>query len=254
MIHKTSIIEGDVILGKDVKIGPFSYINGNIDIGDDTEIGPYVQIEGNVKIGKGNTIYHSAYIGAPPQDISYKGDESFVEIGDNNIIREFIQIHRGSKADSVTRLGSNCLLMGGAHLAHNINVGNHVTIANYSVLAGYVEIDDYCFISGLCGFHQFVNIGKYCMIGGCSRINKDCPPFMIISGNPPKVAGINSVGLKRMDFSLERRNQIKMAYKTIYKSGKNVSQAIAQLKDSPHTNDINELIKFIESSERGIIK
>ena len=254
MIHKTAILEGDVITGNNVRIGPYSYISGKIEISDNTEIGPYVQIQGNVKIGKGNKIYHSAYIGAPPQDVSYNGGESFVEIGDNNIIREYVQIHRGTDEGSTTKLGSDCFLMGGSHLAHNVSVGNSVVIANYTAIAGYVEIDDYSFISGLCGFHQFVKVGKYVMISGCSRINKDCLPYMIIEGNPARVAGINIVGLRRQEFSAERRQVIKEAYKILFRSGKNTTQAKNELIALNDNEDIQELINFIDTSERGIIK
>lgn len=254
MIHDTAIIEEDVIIGKNVKVGPYSYLSGNVNIGDNTEIGPYVRIEGNVTIGCDNKIFHSAYIGAPPQDVSYKGQETFVRIGDNNIIREFVQIHRGTGEGSSTELGSDCFLMGGSHLAHNVKVGNSVTIANYSVLAGYVQVDDYSFISGLCGFHQFVKVGKYVMVGGMSRVGKDCTPFMIIEGSPPRVAGINVVGLRRKGFSQERRNAIKNAYRILFHSGKNVSQAMEELSKCEPSEDIDELINFIKSSERGIIR
>jgi UDP-N-acetylglucosamine acyltransferase len=254
LIHKTAIIEGNVVLGNNIKIGPYSYISGDIKIGNDCEIGHCVQIEGNVRIGKSNRIFHSAYIGAPPQDVSYAGGKSFVEIGDNNILREFVQIHRATEPDSVTRLGSNCFLMGGVHMAHNTRVGDYVTMANGAMLGGYVEIDDYTFVSGLCAFHQFVKVGKYAMIGGLSRINKDCLPFMIIEGNPPRVAGVNTVGLKRREFSPERRKSIKDAYRILIRSGKNVSQALEELAGFKDDKDISEIINFIKSSDRGIIK
>jgi UDP-N-acetylglucosamine acyltransferase len=254
LVHKTAIIEGDVIIGDEVQIGPSAYISGKVTIGDRTVIGPFVQIEGTVTIGQDNAIYHSAYIGAPPQDVAYKGFPSSVEIGDNNIIREFVQIHRGTQENSKTVLGSDCFLMGGVHLAHNVKVGNAVTIANYTVLAGYVEVDDFCFISGLTGFHQFVRVGKYVMVGGCSRIAKDCIPFMIVEGNPARVVGLNIVGLRRREFSSERRKKIKECFKLLYRSGKNVSQALDIIRKDAADPDVSELIAFIESSERGIIK
>ena len=254
LIHKTAIIEGNIKLGSNVKVGPYALISGNIEIGNDTEIGHCVQIEGNVIIGRNNKIYHSAYIGAPPQDVSYTGENSNVEIGDNNNIREFVQIHRGTKQDTTTRVGDNCFLMGGVHLAHNTKVGNFVTIANNSLMAGYVEIDDYTFISGVCAIHQFVKVGKHAILGGLSRITKDCLPFMIIEGNPARVAGVNSVGLKRNEFSPERRKMIKEAYKIICRSNKNVSQAVEKLSAIKNNKDIEEIINFIRSSERGIIK
>ncbi len=254
MIHKTAIIEGDVKIGDNVNIGPYAYISGNIEIGDNSEIGHCVQIEGNVKIGKGNKIFHSAYIGAPPQDVAYEGGESSVEVGDNNILREHVQIHRGTKEGTCTKLGSNCFLMGGAHLAHNVSVGNSVIIANNTLLGGYVELDDFSFVSGLCAFHQFVKIGKYVMIGGLTGISKDCPPYMTAVGYPAKIIGINLVGLKRNGFSGERRKVIKDAYKLIYRSGKNVTQAVKELSGQKDNPDILELIEFIEKSERGLLK
>ncbi|MFH0974931.1 MAG: acyl-ACP--UDP-N-acetylglucosamine O-acyltransferase [Spirochaetota bacterium] len=254
MIHKTAIIEGNVSIGDNVKIGPYAYLCGDIAIGHNTEIGHCAHIEGNVKIGSDNRIGHSAHIGAPPQDTAYNGNATFVTIGDNNIIREFVQIHRGTKEGSATELGSNCYLMGGVHLAHNTKVGNNVTIANNSMLAGYVEIDDFAFVSGLCGFHQFVRVGKYAMIGGLARIVKDCPTFMTTEGNPAMVAGVNVIGLRRREFSPERRKTIKEAYKIIYRSGKNVTQALEELLAIKDNKDIDELIRFIKSSARGITK
>jgi UDP-N-acetylglucosamine acyltransferase len=253
LIHKTAIVEGNIVLGENVKIGPYSYLSGDIQVGSDTEIGTCVRIEGNVRIGRANKIFHSAYIGGFPQDVAFAGGLSFVEIGDNNLIREFVQIHRGTKEGTITKLGSSCFLMAGVHLAHNVKVGNNVTIVNNSMLAGYVEVDDYAFISGLCGFHQFVRVGKYAMIGGLSKIVKDCLPFMTTDGNPAMVAGINAVGLRRREFSPERRRIIKLAYKTIFRSGRNVTQALDELGKLKDNKDIQEIINFINTSARGII-
>ncbi|MCU0822379.1 MAG: acyl-ACP--UDP-N-acetylglucosamine O-acyltransferase [Spirochaetes bacterium] len=254
MIHKTAIIEGNVKLGENVSIGPYSFISGDIEIGDNTGIGHSVQIEGRVKIGRGNRIMHAAYIGAPPQDFSYKGAETSVEIGDNNVLREFVQIHRGTKDGTGTIIGSNCFLMGGVHLAHNVKVGNNITIANNSLLAGYVEIDDFAFLSGLCAFHQFVKVGKYVMVGGCSAVSKDCPPFMLIMGNLAEVCGINVVGLRRREFNQERRTAIKYAYKILYRSGRNVTQALEELETMKDNQDMMEIINFIKKSDRGILR
>ncbi len=254
LIHKTAIIEGNVSIGSNVKVGPYAYLSGDIRIGDDTEIGHCVQIEGDVKIGNGNKIGHSAHIGAPPQDVAYNGRKSFVIIGNNNIIREFVQIHRGTKEGTSTELGSDCFLMGGVHLAHNTKVGNNVIIANNTLLGGYVEIGDFAFVSGLCGFHQFVRVGRYAMIGGLARISKDCLPFMITEGSPARTIGPNVVGLRRREFTLERRQSIKEAYRILFRSRLNVSQAVEELNKIKNNIDIEEMIGFIKSSERGIIK
>ncbi|HNR89922.1 MAG TPA: acyl-ACP--UDP-N-acetylglucosamine O-acyltransferase [Spirochaetota bacterium] len=255
MIHNTAIIEGNVKLGQNVTVGPFAYIHGDVTIGDGTEIGPNVHIEGYVSIGQRNKIYHAAYLGAPPQDVAWKGGQSFVSVGDDNLIREFVQIHRGTKEGTTTTMGSNCMLMAGVHLAHNTKVGNEVIIANNTVLAGYVEVDDFCFVSGLVGFHQFVKIGKYCMISGMSRINMDCVPYMIHEGNPSRIAGINIVGLRRRGFSEERRRTIKNLYKLLVRSKLNTTQAVERIKaEYGNDPDGQEMLAFIERSDRGINK
>lgn len=255
-IHPTAIVHRDAIIEEDVEIGPFSIIGSGVKIGMGTKIGSNVVIEGKVVIGKNNQIFHSAVIGFPPQDIKYKGEDTEVIIGDNNIIREFVTIHRASGEGEKTIVGNNCFLMAYSHLGHNVKLGNNVVIANATQLAGYVEVHDYAFISGGVVIHQFCRVGKYVMIRGRSRLGLDAVPYMIIDGvENTEVKGINVVGLRRNGFSDERINIIKKAYKILFRQNLNTSQALEILeKELSQYEDIRYLIDFIKSSKRGIGK
>jgi len=253
-IHKTAVIEGDVKLAEDVSVGPYSILVGNIEVGEGTEIGSYVRIEGNVTIGKGNKIASFAYIGAPPQDIGFKGEISGVKIGNNNIIREYVTIHCATGEDNYTLVGDNNFIMAYAHLAHNVKLGSECIIVNAAQLAGYVEVHDKAFVSGLVGVHQFVRVGGYSIIGGVSRVNQDILPFMMVVGVPPRVTGINLVGLRRNGFTRERIKIIKEAYKILYRSGLNLSNAVEKLKNElPMNEDIKYILEFMNNSRRGIL-
>lgn len=254
-VHPLAIVDKKAELSEGVKVGPFTYIGPNVFIGENTEIGTNVHIERNTRIGKNCKLYHGAAIGLPPQDVNYKGEESFVEIGDNNIIREFVTIHRATGEGKVTRIGSNNFLMAYSHIAHNCRIGSNVIIVNAVQLAGFVDVDDFSFISGLSGFHQYTRIGKYAIVGGASRITQDVVPYIMVVGNPARVVGLNMVGLKRRGFSRERIDAIKDAFKVLFRSNLNTSQALKILKNHYSGNpDIEYLVEFIESSKRGILK
>ena len=253
-IHKTAIIEGDVKLAEDVSVGPYSILVGNIEVGEGTEIGSHVRIEGNVTIGKENKIASFAYIGAPPQDLGFKGEISGIKIGNNNIIREYVTIHRATGENNYTLVGDNNFIMAYAHLAHNVKLGSECIIVNAAQLAGYVEVHDKAFVSGLVGVHQFVRIGGYSIIGGVSRVTQDVLPFMMVVGVPPRVTGINLVGLRRNGFTRERIKIIKEAYKILYRSGLNLSNAVEKLKNElPMNEDIKYILEFMNNSRRGIL-
>ncbi|MEO0280491.1 MAG: acyl-ACP--UDP-N-acetylglucosamine O-acyltransferase [candidate division WOR-3 bacterium] len=255
-IHKTCILGENVKLGDNIYIGPYSIIEGNIEIGDGTYIDAHVMIRGNVRIGKGNRIYFGACIGYPPQDVKFKGEDSWVIIGDNNIIREFVTIHRATGEGEKTIIGNSNFFMAYSHIAHNSKIGNGVIIVNGAQLGGHVEVEDFSFISANSLIHQFVRIGKYSIIGGGSHVKKDIVPYALCYGNPDaEIRGINSVGLKRRGISGERLNNIKRAFKILFFSDLNVSQALERLKSEFESNeDILHLIKFIELSKRGITK
>lgn len=254
-IDKTAIVNSKAKLGKNVKIGPFTTIGENVTIGDGTEIGPNCHITGWTEIGKNCDIFHGVVIGTPPQDVKFKGKRSFCIIGDGNIIREYVTIHRGSDPDSKTVIGSNNFLMAYSHIGHNCKIGNGVILANASNLSGYVEVEDYAFISGLVPVHQFVKIGCYCIIGGGFRVPKDIVPYSLAGGYPIRIYGLNTVGLKRHKFKSETRRILKEAYKIIFFSNLNTRQAIVRVQtDLPQIEEVKHLIRFIENSTRGIVK
>lgn len=254
LIHPTAIVESGAEIGKNVRIGPHSWIRENVVIGDDCVIGANVVIEGWTTIGPGCTVYHSAVVGAPPQDLKYRGDRSYVEIGAHNAIREFVTINLATSPEGVTRIGDHNLLMAYVHVAHECEIGNHTIIANAVNLAGHVTVEDYATIGGVSPVHQFVRIGAHSFIGGGSRVAKDVPPFVLAAGNPLRVGGINVVGLTRRGFDSDVKSHLIRAYKILFRSDRNTSQAIAAIRaELPMTPEVERFVQFIESSERGII-
>jgi UDP-N-acetylglucosamine acyltransferase len=254
-IHPTAVVHPWARIGVGVKIGPYSVIGSGVRLGDGCEVGPNVLIDGVTTIGRNNRIFHGASVGTEPQDLKYKGGRTRLVIGDDNVIREFVTINTATDDSDETVIGSDCLLMTYAHVAHNCVLGDHVILANSVNLAGHVLVDDYAIIGGVTPVHQFVRIGKHAFIGGGSRVEKDVPPFLKIAGSPPSVYGINSVGLARRGFSEERRAEIKKMFKLLYRSGLNVSQVTEKLEgDEFNGPDVNEMLEFVRSSVRGIQK
>ena len=254
-VHETAIIDSKARLGERVTVGPYSIIGAHVEIGDDTTIGSCVLVDGHTVIGRNNRIFHGASIGTPPQDLKYRGATSYVQIGDGNIIREFVTVNSATEEGESTVIGNGNLLMAYVHVAHNCRVCNNVILANAVNLGGHVTVHDYAIVGGVVPVHQFVSIGAHSFIGGGSRIPKDVPPFIKVAGNPPRVSGINSVGLKRRNFTIEQRVLIKKAFCTLYRSDLNVTQAIEQIThDLPDTPEIRMIVEFIRGSKRGITK
>lgn len=231
-IHPTAIIEDDV------KIGP------------DCEIGAYAVIKKFTKIGARNRIFEHAVLGGEPQDLKFKGERSYLEVGDDNVIREFCTLHRANGDGETTRIGSRNFFMVGVHIAHNCVIGDDNILANEVALAGHITLEDHVFVSNNVGAHQFVRMGRYAMVGGKSKIVQDVLPFFITDGNPARVRGINSVGLQRAGFSEEARRALKNAYKTLFRSAVPVGEALDQLNDSDDEN-VKHLVSFIRESKRG---
>lgn len=255
MIHSTAIIDKQVEIAKDTVIHPYTYIKGKVIVETGCEIGPGVYLEGPLHIGEGSKIYQGVSIGNLPQDSQYKGEITKVEIGRDNIIREFVTIHKATGVGEITKIGDHNLIMAYVHVAHNSKIGSHTIVANATQLAGFVEINDYAYISGLIAVHQFVRIGQYAIVGGGSRINQDVPPFFMAVGYPLRITGINLVGLKRHGFDEKRIAILKEAYKIIYRSQLNTNEALKKLTtELPPSEDVELLLKFIESSKRGITK
>ncbi len=255
-IHPTSIIGGDVKVADDVEIGAFCVIEGDVEIGRGTRIGNRVTIRGKVRIGENCRIYDGAVIGEDPQHLKYEGEESEVIIGKNVIIREYVTIHRGTKIDKMkTVIGDDCMLMAYAHVAHDCVVGRGVIMANCATLGGHVEVGDYAFIGGLSAVHQWARIGSYAMVGGLTGVSLDIPPFTRASGQHALLYGINTVGLQRRGFSKERISVIKKAYRILFRSGLLKKNAIEKLRKEFEGNpDIEMLIKFVETTKRGVAK
>lgn len=255
VLHPTAIINPGAKLGEGVEIGPYCTVGENVTIGDETKIGPRVSIQGWTKIGKRCQIFQGTVIGTPAQDVHSTGEVSFVEIGDDNIIREYVTIHRGTKKKSTTHIGNNNFIMAYSHIAHNCWVGNRVVIANMGTLAGYVTVEDRAVIGGLTGVHQYVRIGTCVMVGGCSKVTKDIPPFTLANGNPAHLWRLNAVGLRRAGFSATTRNYLSRAYKILFRSGLNTTQALEKVENELEgIPEVDYLCNFIRTSKRGICK
>jgi len=252
-IHPTAVVEPDARIGVDVEIGPFSVIGPHAVIGERTIVRSHVVIEGEVVIGSSNFIGHGAVIGAPPQDVSFSPERNTgVEIGDDNIIREYCTIHRGSAEGTVTKIGNKNFLMAGAHIGHNCVIGNNVIIANNCLLAGHVRVDDGAFLGGGSTFHQFMHVGRFVMVQGSSAFGKDLPPF-VIAAERNSVFGVNVVGLRRAGFSVKDREEIKMAFKLLYETGLNVSQALEKAVTVKFGAPAREFFDFVANAKkRGI--
>lgn len=254
-IHATAIIHPGAQLGEEVAVGPYSIIGENVKVGDGSRIDSCVLLDGYTTLGKNNRVFHCASIGTKPQDLKYVGEKTYVRIGDSNTIREYVTVNAATDEGKATVIGSGNLLMAYVHVAHNCWIGNNVILANAVNLAGHVTVHDYAIIGGITPVHQFVSIGAHAFVGGGSRIPKDVLPYIKVAGNPPKVSGMNSIGLKRRGFTIEQRVLIKKAYCIIYRNGLNVSQAVEQIcSDLPVTPEIKLLVDFIRSSKRGIAK
>lgn len=242
-------------VAKNTVIEPFVNIEKNVEIGEGTWIGSNVTIMEGARIGKNCKIFPGAVIAAIPQDLKFNNEDSIVRIGDNTVIREFVTINRGTKANYETVVGNNCLLMAYVHVAHDCIVGNNVILANAATLAGHIMVDDWAIIGGLSAVHQFVNIGAHVMISGGSLVRKDVPPFTKAAREPLSYVGINSIGLRRRGFTPEKISEIQDIYRYIYLRGNNVSQALEYIEANlPATSERDEIISFIAKSSRGIMR
>ncbi len=255
-IHETAIIHKGAEIEEGVVIGPYCIIGGSVKIKKGTVLMNNVVIEGDTTIGEDCQIYPFTTIGLPPQDLKYKGEPTGVKIGDRNIIREYITIHRGSVGgDGYTEIGSDNFLMAYVHIAHDCKVGSKVIMANAATLAGHVVVEDCAVIGGLVAVHQFTRIGSYAMVGGFSGVGQDIPPYTIASGARAKLFGLNIVGLKRHGFSEETISELKKAYKILFREKLTLKEAIKKVQEElPYTQEIAHLIEFINANRRGICR
>lgn len=253
-IHNTAIVSKKAKLSEDIQIGPYAIVGDNVLIGAKTKIGAYCLIEGNTTIGSCCEIFTGSVIGSPPQDLKYRGERSFLEIGNNNIIREYSTFNPGTDEGSKTVVGDNNLFMAYSHVAHDCKVGDNCVVANNGTLAGHVLVEDKAVIGGLVAIHQFVRVGTLSIIGGCSKVVQDIPPYSTCDGHPARVYGLNLVGLRRNKFSRETIALLNHAFKIIFNSGLSTKHALEALeKEVKLTQEISSLINFIKNSQRGLV-
>ncbi|NLI09581.1 MAG: acyl-ACP--UDP-N-acetylglucosamine O-acyltransferase [Elusimicrobia bacterium] len=252
-IHPSAVISPDAKIADGVEIGPYSVIGPEVEIGEGTYVGPHCVIEYS-KIGKRNNIFASAFIGAPPQDYKYHGEKTYLEIGDENLIREGVSLHRGSPLTGLTKIGSGCFFMANSHVGHDCRLGNGIIMVNSAAAAGHTHIGDKAIISGLVGIHQFTRIGKYAMLSGGSMANLDIIPYVTAQGDRARPVGLNVVGLKRNGFSTEAIKAIKHVFKTLFFKNLKMKEALDKLYAENLPKEAVEILDFCKESKRGIAR
>lgn len=256
MIHPTAIIHPGARLGANVSVGAYSLVGEHVEIGDNTWIGPHVILEGHLRLGRDNRVFQFSSLGGEPQDMKYRGEPTRVEIGDRNTIREYCTINAGTAQDAgVTRLGDDNWIMGYVHIAHDCQIGNNVILASNAQIAGHCHLGDWVILGGMTGVHQFVHIGAHAMTGGGTILFQDVPPYVMASGSPAKTFGINTEGLRRRGFSDEGIAALRRAYKTIYRNGLSLAEAIGELAGQQDKNpELKILVDFLQHAKRGILR
>lgn len=255
MIHPSAVIHPRAQIGADCEIGPYCIIGEHVQLGDECKLHSHVVIDGHTTLGNGNEIFPFASIGLKTQDLKWKGGITRTVIGDRNTFREYVTIHSATGDGEVTTVGSHNNLLAYTHLAHNVTLGNHVIMSNVATLAGHVTVEDYAVIGGLAAVHQFCRIGTLSMIGGCSKVVQDVPPYMIGDGNPAETKTINKVGMERRGISEEVQTALRQAYKILFREGLTISNAVVRIeKELPTSKELQHLINFVKTSQRGISK
>ena len=254
MIHTTAIIHPRAQIGADCEIGPYCVIGENVILGPRCRLHSHIVIDGHTHLGEGNEVYPFASIGLRTQDLKWKGGLTRLEIGDHNTIRENVTIHSATSDGEATVIGSHNSILAGSHIGHNVVMGNHIIVSMAGV-AGHVTVEDRALIGGLSAVHQFCRVGTMAMIAGCAKVVQDVPPFMIVDGNPAETRTINKVGLERNGVSEEAQAALRQAYKILFREGLAVSNALAQIEaDLPPLSEVQHLVKFFRTSERGVTK
>lgn len=255
MIHSSAVIHPGAQLGANCSIGPYCVIGAQVVLGDACQLHSHVVIDGHTVLGRENEVFPFASIGLKTQDLKWKGGTTYTRIGDRNTFREYVTIHSATADGETTLVGSNNHILAYCHLAHNVVLGNHVIMSNVATLAGHVVVEDHAVIGGLAAVHQFCRIGKMAIVGGCSKVVQDVPPFMLADGNPAETRTVNKVGLERNEVSDESQNALRSAYKILFREGLTIPNALSKIEQElPPTPEIKHLIAFTRSSSRGISK
>jgi UDP-N-acetylglucosamine acyltransferase len=255
VVHPTAIVEPGARLGTGVTVGPGSIVGPHVTIGDRTRVDSHVLLTGWTRVGADVQLHHGAVLGTAPQDLKYQGAESYLEIGDHTVVREFVTANLATDPGATTRIGSHCLLMACAHVAHNCALGDHVIIANAVLFAGYVTVEDWAIVGGGTVVHQFTRVGRHCMVGGGSRISQDIAPFVRVAGSPPRLGGLNRIGLERRGFSAAACDALERAYRMLFREGLTVAQAVARMREAyPGVPEVETLARFAETSARGLTR
>lgn len=254
-IHSTALVASGAELADGVDIGPYAIIGKDVHLGPDVSVGAYTIIEGHTRVGAGCRIFPHAAVGLAPQDLKYRGEITWLHIGERTVIREFATLNLATDEGKATRVGSDCLLMAYTHVAHNCSIGNHVILANAVNLAGHVTIGDHAILGGMTPVHQFVRIGAHVMIGGASRIAQDVIPYAMVSGNPSALSGLNRIGLLRRGFSEATLAALKQAYKLLFRSELLLKDAVIRIRQEvPPGPEVSQLLEFVENSTRGLTR
>ena len=255
MIHPTAIVHKNAILADDVEVGPYCLIGPGVKIGSGTKLGPHCIVHKDTVIGKDNNLVAACSVGADPQDLKYTGEQTFLEIGDNNTIREYVTINRATGEGNKTIVGSGNLFMTTSHVGHNSIIGNNNVIANSVAIGGHVVIEDKAILGGIAGVHQFCRIGKLSIIGGYTKVTQDIPPYSMCDGNPASICGLNKIGLDRAGISPEVQLLIKRALKILFREGLLISNAVKKVeKEIKQTEEVRYILDFVKSSERGVVR
>jgi UDP-N-acetylglucosamine acyltransferase len=255
MIHPTAIVDSAARVGADVDIGPYCVVGPDIVLEDGVRLMAHVVLDGCTTLGAGCTVFPFASLGTRTQDLKYRGACSAVRIGAGTTVREYVTVNAGTTEDERTCVGARCLLMAYSHVAHGCSVGDEVVMANGATLAGHITVEDRAILGGLTAVHQFVRIGSLCMVGGCSRVTRDCPPFTMIAGNPAAAHGLNRVGLERRGFSAEARAALKAAYRIVYRENLGLAEAVARVRAEVGPDPaVEQFVAFVENSQRGITR
>ncbi len=254
-VHPSAIVEEGARLGVDVTIGPGAIIGPHVTLGDRTRVDSHALVTGWTSVGQDSHVHHGAVLGTAPQDLKYAGDESYLEVGDHVVVREFVTANLASDAGATTRIGSHCMLMACAHVAHNCVLGEHVIVANAVLFAGYVTVEDWAIVGGGTLVHQFTRIGRHAMLGGGTRVTQDIAPFIKVGGSPPRLGGLNRIGLERRGFTPATCDALDGAYRLLFRQGLTVERAAVEMRAAfPGVPEVDYLARFAETSARGLTR